>query len=447
MRYHARRMSASGAWQAVKWRFRNRFRTPERLHAHNLARFRELLAWTVERSPWYADVCRRERIDPARARPEDLPVLTKRDLVENFDRICTRPEVRRDGVREFLARSRDPRELYLGQYHVIHSSGTSGEICYVVYNRRDWMHSTANFMRVVLPGIARRVAFVGATNGHFAAVALATAPTAPGIGLLYDVRAFHVNLPTAEILRAIEAFRPSALVGYAGALRLLGEAKRRGEVRLRPRLVVSSGEALLPQDRAFLRETFGVTVRNLYASTEHLYMAVDLPERRGDGMYLIEDDLIFELREDCTLVTNLFNRSVPLLRYRMDDVLRPAAKQGRLGPYRIVETLVGRREHAPVFLNARGEKDSIHPIVLAEFYVKGLQAFQIRLTGEDSFRFLAQMEEGVRAGEVEGEIAARLRVLLAEKGMDNVRFEIERVTSLAPDPGTGKFRLIVPAGA
>jgi phenylacetate-CoA ligase len=176
-------------------------------------------------------------------------------------------------------------------------------------------------------------------------------------------------------------------------------------------------------------------------------MAVDLPERKGEGMYLIEDDLIYELRDDCTLVTNLFNRTVPLFRYRMDDVLRPAKRQGLMGPYRIVETLVGRREHAPVFVNARGERDSIHPIVLAEFYVKGVAAFQFRLTGDDSFRFLAQLEEGVSAGEVEKEIAARLRVLLREKGMENVRFEIERVRQLTPDAQTGKFRLIVPADA
>ncbi len=440
-------MIASAGWHALKWGIRNRFRTPEELRAHNLARFRKWLGWTVERAPYYADVCRRERIDPAAAVPEDLPILTKRDLIENFDRISTDKRVRRDAISAFLARSRDPRELFLGMFHVVHSSGTSGEVCFVVYTRREWMHAAVSFMRVVRPGLARRVAFVGATNGHFAAVALATAPTAPGIGLLYRTRAFHVNLPTAEILRGIEAFRPSVLAGYAGALRVLAEAKRRGELRIRPRLVVSSGEVLLPQDRAFLRETFGVPVRNLYASTEHLYMAVDLPEKRGDGMYLIEDDLMYELRDDCTIVTNLFNMTVPLFRYRMDDVLRPAANQGRLGPYRIVETLVGRREHAPVFLNARGERDSIHPIVLAEFYVRGLAAFQFRLLGPDSFRFLAQLEEGVHAGEVEAEITARLRALLREKGMENVRFGIERVPELPLDPETGKFRLIVPAGA
>jgi phenylacetate-CoA ligase len=440
-------MVSAAAWHSLRWRWANRRKTREALDAHNLARFRERLAWTVERSAHYRDVCRERGIDPASARPEDLPVLTKRELIDDFDRICTRPEVTKAAVHAFLGASRDPKELFLDRYHVIHSSGTSGEICFVVYNRREWMHATTNFTRVTRAGLGRRLAFVGAANGHFAAVALATAPASWIADLLFKTRAFHVNLPTSEILRDLEAYRPDVLVGYAGALRVLAEAKRKGEVDLRPHAVVSSGEVLLPNDRAFLQETFGVPVRNLYASTEHLYMAVDLPERKGEGMYLLEDDLIFELRDDCTLVTNLFNASVPLFRYRMDDVLRRSERQGRMGPYTIVEALVGRRELAPEFRNERGEKDSIHPIVLAEFYVKGLKAFQIRLTGEDSFRFLAQLEEGVPAGEVEAAIAARLRHLLDEKGMSNVRFAIEQVPSLAPDPETGKFRLIVPAGA
>jgi phenylacetate-coenzyme A ligase PaaK-like adenylate-forming protein len=440
-------MDVSSSWQALLRHHRNLRRTREEIAAANLARFRRRLAWARARSPHYAEVCRRHSIDPERARPEDLPVLTKRELIEQFDRIATDPRVRRDGIAAFLARSRDPRELYLGEFHVVHTSGTSGEVCFVAYSRKEWMKATAHFARVVSPGFRRRVAFVGATDGHYAAVALATARSSRLIDLLYNTRAFHVNRPTAEVVRDLEAFRPSILGGYAGALRLLGEAKRRGELRIRPRLIVSSGEALLPQDRAFLRETFGVPVRSLYASSEHLYMGVDLKPREGQGMYLFEDDLIFELRDDCTLVTNLFNWTVPLFRYRMGDVLRPAAVQGLHGPHLIVETLVGRTEHAPVFVNARGQRDTIHPIVLAEFYVRGLAAFQFRLEGPDSFRFLAQVEEGVSAGEVEAGIASRLRALLREKGMENVRFTIERVAALPPDPSTGKFRLIVPAGA
>jgi len=440
-------MLDSAAGRAIKRKYRNLFRSREELLAENLTRFRQKLAFAHEHSPYYREICERDGIDPARARPEDLPILTKRDLIENFDRIATDPRVRRDAITAFLQRSRDPAELFAGEFLVVHTSGTSGEVCYVAYRRRDWVRATSNFTRIALPGIRRRVAFVGATGGHYTAVSLAVARPALTARFFYNTRAFNVNLPTADVIREIAAFRPRILVGYAGALRILAEARRRGQFRYRPRVIVSSGEALLPGDRQLVEETFGVRVRNLYASSEHLYMGLDVPRRKGEGMYLLEDDLIFELRDDCTLVTNLFNRTVPLFRYRMDDVLRPAARQGAYGPYLIVETLVGRNEHAPEFVNARGERDTIHPIVLAEFYVRHLTAFQVRLSGPDSFRFLAQLEEGLdeaaRAA-VEREIDARLRELLAEKGMENVRFAIERVGELPPDPETGKFRLIVP---
>jgi len=441
-------MLDSAAGRAIKRKYRNLFRTRAELQAENLARFRQKLSWAYDHSPYYRDICRRDGIDPARAHPEDLPILTKHDLIENFDRISTDPRVRRDAITAFLERSRDPAELFLGEFLVVHTSGTSGEVCYVAYRSRDWVRATSNFTRIALPGFRRRVAFVGATGGHFTAVSLAVARPAITSRLFYNTRAYNVNLPTREVIRELAAFRPRILVGYAGALRILAEARRRGEIRLKPRVIVSSGEALLPGDRALVEETFGIRVRNLYASSEHLYMGLDLPRRKGEGMYLLEDDLIFEPREDCTLVTNLFNRTVPLFRYRMDDVLRPAARQGVYGPYLVVETLVGRTEHAPEFVNARGEPDTIHPIVLAEFYVRHLSAFQVRLGGPDSFRFLAQLEEGLdepAREAVEREIATRLRGLLDEKGMGNVRFTIERVSELPPDPETGKFRLIVPA--
>ena len=133
-------------------------------------------------------------------------------------------------------------------------------------------------------------------------------PAAPGPGHPAD----RIHLSADGVECAPWRFGGVRIRQRDGSLRAqsadaLGEAKRRGEVQLNPRLVVSSGEVLLPQDRIFLRETFGAPVRNLYASTEHLYMALDLPERRGDGMYLIEDDLMFELRDDSPVPPMAFN--------------------------------------------------------------------------------------------------------------------------------------------
>jgi len=165
-------------------------------------------------------------------------------------------------------------------------------------------------------------------------------------------------------------------------------------------------------------------------------------------MALLEDDLLFELRPDCTLVTNLFNRTVPLIRYRLDDVLEPAPElQGRYGPYRIVRDVVGRNEHAPVFRNRDGRHDSIHPIVLAEFFAPNLKAFQIHLLDDTSFRFDYRLVPGLDHDAqvaARADMAARLRVLLGEKRMDNVQFDLREVPTFTHDPETGKFKLIVP---
>jgi phenylacetate-CoA ligase len=129
----------------------------------------------------------------------------------------------------------------------------------------------------------------------------------------------------------------------------------------------------------------------------------------------------------------------------MDDVLVPAPPgNARNGPYRIVKEVVGRSEDAPVFRNEDGREDWIHPIVLVEFYVKGLKAFQVRVIDKTSFRFLAVLDAGADWDAFVRDATARLRALLAEKRMANVTFQLEQVTRLENDPRSGKFRLIVP---
>ncbi len=57
-------------------------------------------------------------------------MLTKRELMENFDRIVTDRRLKKDLIADFLTRSKDPNGLLLGRYHVVHTSGSSGELAY-----------------------------------------------------------------------------------------------------------------------------------------------------------------------------------------------------------------------------------------------------------------------------------------------------------------------------
>ena len=165
----------------------------------------------------------------------------------------------------------------------------------------------------------------------------------------------------------------------------------------------------------------------------------------GDQIVLYDHDLVFEFFPDHTLVTNLFNYTLPLIRYRMADVLRPVPS-GEHAPYLVIESLVGRNELQPVFKNRDGVEDFVSPHTINEIFVAGVTRFQLELTGDAAFRFMicldAALDSAQRAAAAEA-VAARLREILARKRMDNVRFEVVPTDDLPVNPRTRKFQLIV----
>lgn len=442
MRLHSPKESL--LWLKALWNHHRQGRmTRAALEAAQLKRFRRLVARLRERSPYYRELIQDCGITPASCTPADFPILTKSEVSAHFDRMVTDPRLTRERVAAFLEKSTDPSERLDGRYHVLHTSGSSGTIGYYVYSHDDWITGVSQVVRASALRWRRRVAFVAATKGHFAGVSLMLAGNEGTNGLFYDVRPYDVGQPLPEIVAALNEFQPHTLSGYAAMLKVLGEAQERGELRISPHELGNGGEPLLPDVKAFLERVFQAPVLNGYACSEHLYMAMSLPGTQG--LHLLEDDLIFELRPDCTLVTNLFNETLPLIRYRMDDVLVPDETPSPY-PYRRIREVVGRQENALTFTNAEGGTDFIHPIVIAELVVPGLNAWQIVLEGPESFRFRARFEEELDGDGIAATRAAirrRMDQLLAEKNMGNVTFEIEEVDSLAIDPRTGKFKLVV----
>jgi phenylacetate-coenzyme A ligase PaaK-like adenylate-forming protein len=194
---------------------------------------------------------------------------------------------------------------------------------------------------------------------------------------------------------------------------------------------------------AYLRETFGCQVVNSYGCSEHLGMGASPPG--GDKIVLYDDDLIFELNSDHTLVTNLFNHTLPLIRYRMADVLRQIPS-GEHAPYLVIESLVGRNELQPRFKNRDGVEDFISPHTINEVFVAGVTRFQLHLTGDAEFRFMICLDPALDAAQsaaAAAAVTARLHEILARKRMENVRFEVVPTDDLPVNPRTRKFQLIL----
>ena len=94
------------------------------------------------------------------------------------------------------------------------------------------------------------------------------------------------------------------------------------------------------------------------------------------------------------------------------------------------------------FDNENGNREFLHPIVLAEFYVKGLKKFQIIKLDEKSFLMKAIISNKFDKNEVKNKIRKRMGKLLSQKKMNNIDFKIREVENLVTDHKKGKFKLI-----
>lgn len=422
--------------------------TRAEFEAHKLAKFRRLVRHAREHSPYYRRIIAERSIDLQRCVPGDFPLLTKSILMANFDEIATAAGVTKSAVADFLTRSKKPNEIFLGKYRVIHTSGSSGEVGYFVYSTRDWARGATMRPMGSRPARKRkgkfRLAYFGAIDGHYAGVTLIRSLESGIAKLFVELALYEVNSPLPEVIAGLNEFQPDLLVGYTTAVKILAEKQRSGALKLDCLIgIATAGEATTAADREFLEQTFGCSLSNTYGSSEHLGMGGSSPGESNIVLY--DHELIYEFYPDHSVITNLFNHTLPLIRYRMADILRPV-DSGVHAPYLVIESLVGRNELQPVFKNRDGVEDFISPHTINEVFVAGVTRFQMHLLADNAFRFMVCLDTSLapeqRAAAVDG-VGQRLREILARKQMDNVRFEVVPTDDLPVNPRTRKFQLIV----
>ena len=112
--------------------------TADRLVAHRTEQLRGLVRHAMGRSSWHR--ARLTGIDPDRLYPEclrELPVMTKTDLMANFDEIVTDARVTLRGVNAHLETVASNGYL-LDRYTALTSGGSSGERGVFLYDWPGW---------------------------------------------------------------------------------------------------------------------------------------------------------------------------------------------------------------------------------------------------------------------------------------------------------------------
>lgn len=412
---------------------------------------RSLLAVARERSPWHA--ARLRGIDITSFTAEDLrslPVMTKDDLMSNWDAIVTDHRLTLQQAEDHLS-SITADAYILDRYHVVASGGSSGRRGVFAWDWDGWAQAYLGFARWLLRAGMRLGPM---EQGPPMALVAADMPThmTSAIGQTFaspatPVVRFPVTMPLAEIVAGLNDARPNVLSGYPSILAELAREARAGRLRVSPRLVVATSEPLTPGLRATVESAWGAPVMNWWGTSEG--GATGSSCGFAPGMHLSEDMMIIEPVDDAfepvapgetasrVLLTNVINPLQPLIRYEITDEVRVLDGPCPCGSVMTgVDDIEGRTDDCFVYEGGV----VVHPHVLRSPLSRdpAVIEYQVRQTvrGVDVDILCG---DGADAGRLEREIAAHLRAVgLADPGV-----QVRRVASLERT-AAGKLRRFVP---
>ena len=418
-------------------------------------RFADLVRSAVAGSRFYRELYR--GVDTRVVRPTDLPSVTKAQLMERFDDWVTDPRLERAGLEAHLERL-DGDRLYLRKYRVVASSGSTGRRGVFVFSPDEWLVNLGNFCRVneqildVHPRWPRvRAASVGATDPLHVS---ARTSLAAGVGVNRVLR-LDARQPLADLVAALDAFQPEVLFGYPSILALLADVQRSGRLHIRPEKVTTLSEVRTPEMEALIRAAWGTAPYNWYGISEGGVLAADCS--RHQGMHVLEDLFLVENVDEAgrpvpdgvighkLLLTNLFNRTQPMIRYELSDMVALESGECACGrSLRRVVAIEGRTSEIVRFPAAAGGEVAVHPFTLESPFTEMPDVLQYKLVHEPTvLRVLVVAREDGARDAIARRIADTMVGALVAAGAIPPPVRVELLEALDRDQGHGaKFKLI-----
>jgi phenylacetate-coenzyme A ligase PaaK-like adenylate-forming protein len=362
---------------------RSAWRRRDQWDAARIAKHQELALRELRRAAYAgSEFYRRHHAGLHDAPLSRLPSVTKADLMEHFDEAVTTPDLKladlENHLRILAETDGDPGLPWQGRWWAAATSGTTGRRGTFAWNRTEWATVLSSYARAndwagISAGLTRplKVALVSSRiPTHQSAVVGASLRS----GLVPALR-LDVTAPMRETVDALNAFQPRVLVGYASALKALAAEQRAGRLRISPQGVMSASEVLSPHTASELVLAWESEPVDVYAATETAGIASPCVYR---NRHVYEDLLIIEPVDqdgnpvppgttgDKLLVTVLFSRTLPLIRYEMSDTVRLGGRGCPCGrSFTVMEDIEGRIEDVLHLPGSAGSVD-VHPMVFHE---------------------------------------------------------------------------------
>ena len=374
-------------------------------------------------------------------------------LMENFDELVTDPSIRLEKVREFSSGNAD-KQRYLDRYLVTATSGSSGHPGFFLFNESEWITVIASFARgqewsgakVNLLRRRRMATVASISPWHMSSQVAVTVktPSTPSIRIA-------ASSPLESIVQQLDAWQPNLLIAYASMSRILAEEQLAGRLHIAPEKVFTSSEVLTDETRRRVKAAWGDEPFNQYGATETADIAAEYKVCRR--MHVFEDLLLLEVVDQQyrpvphgefgtkLLVTTLFSRTQPLIRYEMNDSVRLSTEPCSICglPFTFIDGVQGRMEDALSMPGTKGGQLLIQPLVFNRVMdILPVSGWQVVQETDTSLKVLLS---GARNGLRDEAVSDAIRKELTSEGVIIPLIKVQRVAQI-PKSASGKAPLI-----
>jgi putative adenylate-forming enzyme len=405
------RIDIVASYIAARWRAAT-------LHGDRLHRWQQLRAIALidtvrARSPFYRELWQNRPT----AAWQTFPTVDKRAMMANFDTFNT-IGVTRDAAMSVALEAERTRDFsaVVKDCTVGLSSGTSGHRGLFLVSPDEQTRWAGTILARAIPELrpGHRVAFFLRANSRLY----------ERTSSLVQFRFFDLMLPLDAVVEQLNTFRPQLLVGPPSLLGLLADARQQGTLRAPPSRIISVAEVLEPSDRARIEHVFQSGVGQVYQCTEGL-VAVSC----ASGTLHVQEDVMLLQTEAVSpdddtrvtpILTDLWRRTQPIVRYRLGDVLQLDANPCGCGlSWQRIAAIEGRQDDLFWFPRADDTLRIIFPdairrmILLADARIVEYRAEQ---ASAGALRISVSLTPGSDFAEVASRLQLSVRDALADYG-------------------------------
>lgn len=323
-------------------------------------RLREMLSYAKTYSSWHRKRISHINIDKFTLDQLDqLPIMTKQDLMKNWDNIVTDKKITLSSASKFLMQKNGFDLFY--NYHLFASGGSSGR-------RGLFLWSSKELTQILLATFrfAYRDIFMNSANEEEIIVASIASVKAVHMGAVVYPASIVPNMraiilpadsPIEELIPTLNNAMPTYLTGYPSVITRLAVAAIKNDLKIIPKNLLLGSEPLLPHMRSTIQQAWpNANIMTLYACTDTGTNGVSCNYSKGN-LHLSEDLMIIEAvdinnhvvgtghKSNKILVTDLHHKSLPLFRYEIDDSITVLDEKCACGSnFKLIAPVQGRHE-------------------------------------------------------------------------------------------------------